>query len=122
MTTKHPDYAVLAARIAVSNLHKETKKTFSGMLIFRILYSRFMWSSCYVLSLTLHIFIPEVMHDLYNIVNEFTMKKSPMISDFHYNIIMKNAERLNSAIIYDRDFAYNYFGFKVCLTVVLYVY
>lgn len=30
MTTKHPDYAVLAARIAVSNLHKETKKSFSG--------------------------------------------------------------------------------------------
>ncbi|KAI5724106.1 hypothetical protein M8J76_015440 [Diaphorina citri] len=30
MTTKHPDYAVLAARIAVSNLHKETKKTWSG--------------------------------------------------------------------------------------------
>jgi hypothetical protein len=30
MTTKHPDYAILAARIAVSNLHKETRKTFSG--------------------------------------------------------------------------------------------
>ncbi|KAJ1519386.1 hypothetical protein ONE63_004678 [Megalurothrips usitatus] len=83
MTTKHPDYAVLAARIAVSNLHKETKKTFS-----------------------------EVMHDLYNIRNEFTKERSPMISDFHYDIIMKNADRLNSAIIYDRDFSYNYFGFK----------
>jgi ribonucleoside-diphosphate reductase subunit M1 len=31
LTTKHPDYATLAARIAVSNLHKETKKLFSGM-------------------------------------------------------------------------------------------
>ena len=30
MTTKHPDYAILAARIEVSNLHKETKKQFSG--------------------------------------------------------------------------------------------
>ncbi|KAE8747470.1 hypothetical protein FOCC_FOCC005801 [Frankliniella occidentalis] len=83
MTTKHPDYAVLAARIAVSNLHKETKKSFS-----------------------------EVMHDLYNIYNEATKLKSPMISDFHYEVITKNADRLNSAIIYDRDFSYNYFGFK----------
>ncbi|XP_034254690.1 ribonucleoside-diphosphate reductase large subunit [Thrips palmi] len=83
MTTRHADYAVLAARIAVSNLHKETKKSFS-----------------------------EVMTDLYNITNQYSMKKSPMISDFHYDIIMKNAERLNSAIIYDRDFSYNYFGFK----------
>lgn len=36
-----------------------------------------------------------------------------MISDYHYSIIMKHADRLNSAIIYDRDFSYNYFGFKV---------
>ena len=39
--------------------------------------------------------------------------KIPMISDTHYEIIMKNADRLNSAIIYDRDYSYNYFGFKV---------
>ncbi|KAJ2949999.1 hypothetical protein O0L34_g11333 [Tuta absoluta] len=83
MTTDHPDYAVLAARIAVSNLHKETKKHFS-----------------------------DVMTDLYNIVNPYTKKRSPMISDFHYDIIMKNKERLDSAIVYDRDFKYNYFGFK----------
>lgn len=83
MTTKHPDYAVLAARIAVSNLHKETKKTFS-----------------------------DVMEDLYKMFNPLVNQPSPMISDFHYDIIMKNAERLNSAIIYDRDFSYNYFGFK----------
>ncbi|XP_064119562.1 ribonucleoside-diphosphate reductase large subunit-like [Macrobrachium nipponense] len=83
MTTKHPDYAVLAARIAVSNLHKETKKTFS-----------------------------EVMDDLYNMTNKKTGKKMPMLSDEHYKIIMDNAEKLNSAIIYDRDFSYNYFGFK----------
>jgi len=82
MTVKHPDYASLAARIAVSNLHKETKKTFS-----------------------------EVMNDLHNIKeNE---RAGPKISVFHIGVINRNAERLNSAIIYDRDFSYNYFGFKV---------
>lgn len=86
MTTHHPDYAILAARIAISNLHKETKKSFS-----------------------------EVMSDLYNMTNNSTSQRIPMISDYHYNIIMKNSDRLNSAIIYDRDFNYNYFGFKVAL-------
>ncbi|KAA0186594.1 hypothetical protein HAZT_HAZT004742 [Hyalella azteca] len=83
LTTKHPDYAVLAARIAVSNLHKETKKTFS-----------------------------EVMDDLRQMTNKQTGRPQPMISEYHHGIIMKNAEVLNSAIIYDRDFSYNYFGFK----------
>lgn len=83
MTTDHADYAVLAARIAVSNLHKETRKQFS-----------------------------DVMDDLYNMENAFLKTKAPMISDFHHDIIMRNADRLNSAIIYDRDFGYNYFGFK----------
>ncbi|KAK8736456.1 hypothetical protein OTU49_005015 [Cherax quadricarinatus] len=83
MTTKHPDYAVLAARIAVSNLHKETKKSFS-----------------------------EVMDDLYNIKDKKTGMRMPMISDKYFKIIMDNADKLNSAIIYDRDFSYNYFGFK----------
>merc|ERR1712223_942502 len=81
MTTKHPDYAILAARIVVANLHKETKKVFS-----------------------------EVVQDLRNIVSHG--RPAPMISEFHYNIIMKNADRLNSAIIYDRDFSYQYFGIK----------
>lgn len=83
MTTDHADYQILAARIAVSNLHKETKKNFS-----------------------------DVMDDLYNIENQYTKKKTPMISDFYHKIIMDNAATLNSAIIYDRDFSYNYFGFK----------
>ncbi|XP_033125946.1 ribonucleoside-diphosphate reductase large subunit-like [Anneissia japonica] len=83
MTTKHPDYAVLAARIAVSNLHKETKKIFS-----------------------------HVMHDLHSYVNPRNKKASPMISDEIYDIIKRNKERLNSAIIYDRDYDYNFFGFK----------
>ncbi|KAJ3188589.1 Ribonucleoside-diphosphate reductase large subunit [Gaertneriomyces sp. JEL0708] len=83
LTTKHPDYAVLAARIAISNLHKETKKQFS-----------------------------QVMEDLYNYVNPKTGNAAPMISEETYQAIQKNAERLNSAIIYDRDFNYNFFGFK----------
>ncbi|KAF8794544.1 ribonucleoside-diphosphate reductase large subunit-like [Argiope bruennichi] len=83
MTTKHPDYAILAARIAISNLHKETKKTFS-----------------------------HVVEDLYNMKNERTGKITPMISKNVYKVIMDNADKLNSAIIYDRDFNYNYFGFK----------
>ncbi|XP_052865534.1 ribonucleoside-diphosphate reductase large subunit isoform X1 [Anopheles cruzii] len=83
MTTNHADYAILAARLVVSNLHKETKKQFS-----------------------------DVMHDLYMMENECLKTKSPMISDFHYKVIMDNADRLNSAIVYDRDFSYNYFGFK----------
>lgn len=83
MTTQHPDYAVLAARIAISNLHKETKKTFS-----------------------------HVIRDLYEYVNPKNNKKSPMISESCYKAVMANEERLNSAIIYDRDFSYNYFGYK----------
>lgn len=83
MTTKHPDYAILAARIAISNLHKETKKAFST-----------------------------VIDDLYNYVNLKTKKRSSMISETTYNIVMKNSEKLNSSVIYDRDYKYNYFGFK----------
>ncbi|XP_008331358.1 ribonucleoside-diphosphate reductase large subunit-like [Cynoglossus semilaevis] len=83
LTTKHPDYAILAARIAVSNLHKETKKVFS-----------------------------DVMEDLYNYVNPLNKRHSPMISKETLDIISENKARLNSAIIYDRDFSYNFFGFK----------
>ncbi|GLV32988.1 Ribonucleoside diphosphate reductase large subunit [Carabus blaptoides fortunei] len=86
MTTDHPDYAVLAARIAVSNLHKETKKEFS-----------------------------EVMDDLYNVKEQFTDIHSPLISKHHHEIIMNNAETINSCLIYQRDFNYNYFGFKTLL-------
>lgn len=83
LTTNHADYALLAARIAVSNLHKETKKVFS-----------------------------EVISDLHHYTSDETGKPAPMISEFHYNVVMKNSDRLNSAIVYDRDFGYNYFGFK----------
>ncbi|KAK9365384.1 ribonucleotide reductase [Lipomyces kononenkoae] len=83
LTTAHPDYAVLAARIAISNLHKQTTKQFS-----------------------------QVVSDLYHYINPKTGKHSPMISEDIYNIIQEHAEELNSAIVYDRDFQYNYFGFK----------
>ena len=83
MTTSHPDYAQLAARISVSNLHKNTKKSFS-----------------------------ETMTDLYQYVNPRTGKDAPLLSDEVYNIIQKNKEVLDSSIIYNRDFGYDFFGFK----------
>jgi ribonucleoside-diphosphate reductase alpha chain len=83
MTVTHPDYALLAARIAVSNLHKNTKKSFS-----------------------------ETMSDMYHYVNPRTNQESPLLSDDVYEAIMANAEELDSKIIYNRDFNYDYFGFK----------
>ena len=82
-TTKHPDYALLASRIAVSNLHKNTKKSFSATVT-----------------------------DLYSYINPKTGEKAPMIADDVYEIIINNAELLDSTIIYDRDFDYDFFGFK----------
>lgn len=83
MTAKHPDYAILAARIAVSNLHKNTKKSFS-----------------------------ETVADLYNYIDPKTNSKAPLIADDVYEIVQKNADQLDSAIIYNRDYDYDYFGFK----------
>ena len=83
MTTTHPDYAKLAARISVSNLHKSTKKSFS-----------------------------ETMEDLYTYVNPRNGKDAPLLSDEVYQVIMDNKEKLDSTIIYNRDFGYDYFGFK----------
>jgi ribonucleoside-diphosphate reductase alpha chain len=82
-TIDHPDYALLASRIAVSNLHKETKKSFS-----------------------------EVMEDLYNYVDPKTNQPASLLAEDVYNVIMENREVLDSSIIYDRDFKYDYFGFK----------
>ena len=83
MTTKHPDYALLASRIAISNLHKITKKSFS-----------------------------ETMRDLYHYVDPKTGAKAPLIADDVFQIIQENSDILDSTIIYDRDFGYDYFGFK----------
>ena len=83
MTVTHPDYAQLAARIAISNLHKNTNKSFS-----------------------------ETMSEMYHYVNPRTNQEAPLISDEVYEVIQANAEFLNSHIIYNRDFNYDYFGFK----------
>ena len=83
MTTRHPDYAQLAARIAISNLHKNTEKSFS-----------------------------ETMKALHEYINPKTGLHSPLIADDVHEIIQKNAAVLDSTLIYDRDFSYVYFGFK----------
>ncbi|MFO0495532.1 MAG: ribonucleoside-diphosphate reductase subunit alpha [Flavobacteriia bacterium] len=82
-TIDHPDYALLASRIAVSNLHKETKKTFS-----------------------------EVIEDLHSYVDPKTNENASLIADDVYRVVMDNKDALDSSIIYDRDFRYDYFGFK----------
>jgi ribonucleoside-diphosphate reductase alpha subunit len=83
MTTKHPDFAKLAARIAVSNLHKVTSKSFSN-----------------------------TMKRLYTYVDPKTGQNAPLISKETWKVIHENAAELDDAIIYDRDFSYDYFGFK----------
>ena len=83
MTISHPDYAQLAARIAISNLHSNTKKSFS-----------------------------ETMTDMYNYVNPRTNQASPLLSDEVYEVIQKNSVFLDSHVLYNRDFNYDYFGFK----------
>ncbi|HPA35274.1 MAG TPA: ribonucleoside-diphosphate reductase subunit alpha [Chitinophagales bacterium] len=83
MTVAHPDYAVLAARIAVSNLHKNTKKNFS-----------------------------RIIEELYTYVDPKTNKLAPLIADDVYEIIMANRDRLDAAIVHHRDYNYDFFGFK----------
>ena len=83
LTTKHPDYALLASRIAISNLHKNTKKSFT-----------------------------ETMTDLYEYIDPRTGKNAPLIAEDVYKVIIDNSDVLDSTIIYDRDFGYDYFGFR----------
>ena len=83
LTTKHPDYALLASRIAVSNLHKNTIKSFSA-----------------------------TMRKLHQYTDSGTGRKMPLLADDVMEIIDANAELLDSSIIYDRDFGFDYFGFK----------
>lgn len=83
LTTKHPDYALLASRIAVSNLHKNTIKSFS-----------------------------ETMRLLHEYVDKKIGKDASLIADDVWEVIQENAELLDSTIIYDRDFGFDYFGFK----------
>ncbi|WKZ59948.1 MAG: ribonucleoside-diphosphate reductase subunit alpha [Cyclobacteriaceae bacterium] len=83
LTTKHPDYAKLAARLATSNLHKVTSKSFSN-----------------------------TMKRLYTYVDPKTGENAPLISKETWKIVRDHAAELDEAIIYDRDFSYDYFGFK----------
>jgi len=83
MTTKHPDFAKLAARIAVSNLHKTTSKSFSN-----------------------------TMKRLYQYIDPKTGQNAPLISKETWKVIKAHAAELDESIIYDRDFSYDYFGFK----------
>lgn len=83
MTTQHPDYSRLAARIAVSNLHKMTEKSFSA-----------------------------TMGALHSYINPRNGQPAPLISDEVYKIIVENKDRLEAAIVFDRDFDYDFFGFK----------
>lgn len=83
LTSRHPDYAQLASRIAVSNLHKNTIKSFS-----------------------------KTVDALFNYIDPKTGLRASLIADDVYEIITNNAHTLDSSIIYDRDFGYDYFGFK----------
>jgi ribonucleoside-diphosphate reductase alpha chain len=83
LTTKHPDFAKLAARIAVSNLHKVTSKSFSN-----------------------------TMKRMYTYVDPKTGQNAPLISKETWKVVKENAAELDEAILYDRDFGYDYFGFK----------
>jgi ribonucleoside-diphosphate reductase alpha subunit len=83
LTTSHPDYAKLAARIAISNLHKTTSKSFSN-----------------------------TMKRLYTYIDPKTDKNASLLSKEAYGVIKNNAALLDSTIIYDRDFSYDYFGFR----------
>ncbi|MEM7572353.1 MAG: ribonucleoside-diphosphate reductase subunit alpha [Bacteroidota bacterium] len=83
MSTVHPDYAKLAARIAISNLHKETNKSFS-----------------------------ETMESLYAYLDPKTGQKAGLIGEDTMEVIRANASELDAAIIYDRDFSFDYFGYK----------
>ena len=83
MAPVHPDYAMLAARIAVSNLHKNTSKDFC-----------------------------ETMQRLHDYIDPKTGAPAGLISDQALAVATEHCDRLNSAIIYDRDFDFDFFGFK----------
>jgi ribonucleotide reductase alpha subunit len=84
LTTKHPDYSILAARLAITSLHKETKKSFS-----------------------------ETIADLHGYINPKTGKHSPVISKGFNDLVQANGDRLDSAIVHSRDHLFDYFGYKV---------
>lgn len=83
LTVKHPDYALLASRIAVSNLHKNTIKSFS-----------------------------HTMQLLYSCKDAKTGNAVPLLATDVWEVIRDNADLLDATVIYDRDYGFDYFGFK----------
>ena len=83
LASVHPDYSILAARIAVSSLHKESNKHFS-----------------------------EAMMNLHSFKDETTGETTGFLSDETWGVIKKNAKKLDSMIVDDRDFSFDFFGFK----------
>ncbi|WP_162343308.1 ribonucleoside-diphosphate reductase subunit alpha [Cyclobacterium salsum] len=83
LTVKHPEYAVLAARIAISNLHKTTSQSFSN-----------------------------TMKRLYTYINPKTDENAALVAPDVYGIVKKHAAKLDEVIDYNRDFDYDFFGFK----------
>ncbi len=83
MTSVHPDYARLAGRIAVANLHRSTSDSFF-----------------------------ETMETLYGFKNEYTGEKQPLISKEFYEYCREYKDRISTEIAYSRDFEFDYFGFK----------
>ena len=84
LTTKHPDYSILAARLAITSLHKETKKSFS-----------------------------QTMKDLYDYIDPKSKRHSPVISKNFLDLVLANRDKLDSAIVHSRDHLFDYFGYKV---------
>jgi ribonucleoside-diphosphate reductase alpha chain len=83
LTVKHPEYATLAARIAISNLHKTTSQSFSN-----------------------------TMKRMYTYINPITEENAALIAPDVYGIVKKHAAKLDEVIDYNRDFDYDFFGFK----------
>jgi ribonucleoside-diphosphate reductase alpha chain len=83
LVTTHPDYAKLAGRLAVSNLHKTTPKKFS-----------------------------QCIKELYNFIEPKTGKESSLISDEVHKFVQQNKDVLDGAVTQERDFDFDYFGFK----------
>lgn len=83
LITEHPNYSILASRIEISNLHKKTKKKFS-----------------------------QVIEQLYNYENKHTKLKGTLVSKELYKVLSNNRKKINSSILYDRDYNYDYFGIK----------
>jgi len=82
METTHLDYGVLASRIIISNNHKSTSPSFS-----------------------------ETIYQLYNNKDSDGVQ-CRLIADDVYDVIMKNKDKLNASINYEKDYLFDYFGFK----------